>query len=159
MTANFGRQCLMTRRFSERGVCFVRVTHSDSAVQWDQHNKIKEGHAKNALEVDRPIAALPKDLEARRLLQDTLVLWEGEFGRTPTAQGADGRDHNPEGFTMWMAGGGVKAGFKYGATDDYTVATPSRTRSTSTTSTPRSSTSRALTTRSRPTGTPGETSA
>jgi hypothetical protein len=119
VTANFGRQCLMARRFSERGVRFVQVTHSDSAVQWDQHGKLKEGHTKNAREVDQPIAALLKDLKSRGLLQDTLVLWGGEFGRTPTAQGKDGRDHNPEGFTMWMAGGGVKAGFKYGATDDY----------------------------------------
>jgi hypothetical protein len=119
VTANFGRQCLLARRFAERGVRFVQVTHSDSNVQWDQHSKLKEGHAKNAREVDRPIAALLKDLKSRGLLQDTLVLWGGEFGRTPTAEGTDGRDHNPEGFTMWMAGGGVKAGFKFGATDDY----------------------------------------
>jgi hypothetical protein len=119
VTANFGRQCLLARRFAERGVRFVQVTHSDSFVQWDQHGKLKEGHAKNAREVDRPIAALLKDLKARGLLQDTLVLWGGEFGRTPTAEGTDGRDHNPEGFTMWMAGGGVKAGIKFGATDDY----------------------------------------
>jgi uncharacterized protein (DUF1501 family) len=88
-------------------------------VQWDQHSQLKEGHTKNAREVDQPIAALLKDLKARGLLEDTLVLWGGEFGRTPTAQGTDGRDHNPEGFTMWMAGGGVKGGFKFGATDDY----------------------------------------
>ena len=119
VTANFGRQCLLARRFAERGVRFVQVTHSDSYVQWDQHSKLKEGHEKNAREVDLPIAALLKDLKARGLLEDTLVLWGGEFGRTPTAQGTDGRDHNPEGFTMWMAGGGVKGGFKYGATDDY----------------------------------------
>ncbi|AGA26752.1 hypothetical protein Sinac_2441 [Singulisphaera acidiphila DSM 18658] len=119
VTANFGRQCLLARRFAERGVRFVQVTHSDSYVQWDQHSQLKEGHEKNAREVDLPIAALLKDLKARGLLEDTLVLWGGEFGRTPTAQGADGRDHNPEGFTMWMAGGGVKGGFKYGATDDY----------------------------------------
>ena len=112
MTANFGRQCLLARRFAERGVRFVQVTHSDSNVQWDQHGKLKEGHAKNAREVDRPIAGLLKDLKASGLLQDTLVLWGGEFGRTPTAEGTDGRDHNPEGFTMWMAGGGVKAGIK-----------------------------------------------
>jgi Protein of unknown function (DUF1501) len=119
VTANFGRQCLLARRFAERGVRFVQVTHSDSNVQWDQHSKLKEGHAKNAREVDKPIAALLKDLKSRGLLHDTLVLWGGEFGRTPTAEGTDGRDHNPEGFTMWMAGGGVKAGFKFGATDDY----------------------------------------
>ena len=118
-TADFGRQCLLARRFAERGVRFVQVTHSDSNVQWDQHGKLKEGHTKNALEVDRPIAALLKDLKQRGLLRDTLVMWGGEFGRTPTAQGKDGRDHNPEGFTMWLAGGGVKPGIKYGATDDY----------------------------------------
>ncbi len=119
VTANFGRQCLLARRFAEQGVRFVQVTHSDGDVQWDQHSKLKEGHEKNAREVDRPIAALLTDLKARGLLDDTLVLWGGEFGRTPTAQGKDGRDHNPEGFTMWMAGGGVKAGFRYGATDEY----------------------------------------
>jgi hypothetical protein len=119
VTEDFGRQCLMARRFSERGVRFVQVTHSDSAVQWDQHSKLKEGHEKNAREVDKPIAGLLRDLKQRGLLQDTLVLWGGEFGRTPTAQGTDGRDHNPEGFTMWMAGGGVKGGFHYGATDEY----------------------------------------
>jgi hypothetical protein len=118
-TANFGRQCLLARRFAERGVRFVQVTHSDSNVQWDQHADLKNGHTKNALEVDRPIAGLLTDLKARGLLDDTLVVWGGEFGRTPTVQGNDGRDHNPEGFTIWLAGGGVKAGFKYGATDDY----------------------------------------
>ncbi|WP_164100910.1 DUF1501 domain-containing protein [Candidatus Laterigemmans baculatus] len=119
ITEDFGRQCLMARRFSERGVRFVQVTHSDTAVQWDQHSKLKEGHEKNAREVDKPIAGLLRDLKQRGLLRDTLVLWGGEFGRTPTAQGKDGRDHNPEGFTMWMAGGGVKGGFHYGATDEY----------------------------------------
>ena len=119
VTANFGRQCLMARRFLERGVRFVQVTHSDSEVQWDQHSNLYKGHAKNASEVDKPIAGFLKDLKARGLLDDTLVLWGGEFGRTPTAQGKDGRDHNPNGFTMWMAGGGVKKGFAYGATDDY----------------------------------------
>jgi hypothetical protein len=119
VTANFGRQCLMARRFAERGVRFVQVTHSDAFVQWDQHSDLKKGHEKNALEVDRPIAGLLRDLKSRGLLDDTLVLWGGEFGRTPTAQGKNGRDHNPEGFTMWMAGGGVKAGIQYGATDDY----------------------------------------
>ena len=119
VTANFGRQCLMARRFLERGVRFVQVTHSDSEVQWDQHGNLYKGHSKNASEVDKPIAGLLKDLKSRGLLEDTLVIWGGEFGRTPTAQGKDGRDHNPEGFTMWLAGGGVKRGFAYGATDDY----------------------------------------
>jgi hypothetical protein len=117
--AGFGRQCLMARRFLERGVRFVQVTHSDGEVQWDQHGGLYKGHSKNAAEVDKPIAGLLKDLKSRGLLEDTLVLWGGEFGRTPTAQGKDGRDHNPNGFTMWMAGAGVKRGFAYGATDDY----------------------------------------
>jgi hypothetical protein len=119
MTQNFGRQCLLARRFLERGVRFVQVTHSDSEVQWDQHGHLFQGHTKNAAEVDKPIAGFLADLKARGLLDDTLVLWGGEFGRTPTAQGSDGRDHNPHGFTMWMAGGGVKGGYTYGATDDY----------------------------------------
>jgi len=119
VTANFGRQCLRARRFAERGLRFVQVTHSDANVQWDQHSQLKQGHEKNSLEVDRPIAGLLTDLKQRGLLADTLVLWGGEFGRTPTVQGGDGRDHNPEGFTMWLAGGGVRPGFHYGATDDY----------------------------------------
>jgi len=119
ITENFGRQCLMARRFLERGVRFVQVTHSDGEVQWDQHGNLFKGHNKNALEVDKPIAGFLEDLKQRGLLEDTLVIWGGEFGRTPTAQGNDGRDHNPNGFTMWMAGGGVKKGFAYGSTDDY----------------------------------------
>ena len=115
-TDNFGRQCLLARRFCEKGVRFVQCTHS---YKWDQHGDLKNGHTKNALEVDKPIAALLHDLKQRGLLEDTLVLWGGEFGRTPTAQGNDGRDHNPHGFCCWMAGGGVKPGFVYGATDDY----------------------------------------
>lgn len=118
-TANFGRQCLLARRFLERGVRFVQATHSDAFVQWDQHSDLKAGHEKNAREVDQPIAALLTDLKTRGLLDDTLVLWGGEFGRTPVAQGKNGRDHNPEGFTMWLAGGGVKGGFHYGATDEF----------------------------------------
>ncbi len=119
VTSDFGRQCLMARRFSERGVRFVQVTHSDDKVQWDQHSNLKTGHEEKASEVDRPIAALLTDLKARGLLDDTLVMWGGEFGRTPVAQGKNGRDHNPEGFTMWMAGAGVKRGFKYGSTDEF----------------------------------------
>jgi hypothetical protein len=119
VTANFGRQCLLARRFAEHGVRFIQVTHSDSNVQWDQHGNLRQGHAKNAREVDQPIAALLHDLKARGLLDDTLVWWGGEFGRTPTVEGSDGRDHNPEGFTMWLAGGGVKAGHHHGSTDDY----------------------------------------
>src|SRR5207253_1134756 len=115
VTAPFGRQCLLARRFLESGVRFVQVTHSDSMVQWDQHGDLKNGHTKNAKEVDKPISGFLTDLKKRGLLKDTLVLWGGEFGRTPVAQGNDGRDHNPEGFTMWMAGGGVKGGLHYGA--------------------------------------------
>ncbi len=116
LTANFGRQCLMARRYSQAGVRFVQCTHS---YKWDQHGDLKKDHGKNALEVDKPIAGLLEDLKRTGLLQDTLVLWGGEFGRTPVAQGDDGRDHNPHGFTMFLAGGGVRAGISYGATDDY----------------------------------------
>ncbi|WLD11851.1 DUF1501 domain-containing protein [Planctellipticum variicoloris] len=119
VTANFGRMCLKARRFAEAGVRFIQVTHSDSNVQWDQHSNLKAGHEKNAREVDKPIAGLLQDLKARGLLEDTLVWWGGEFGRTPTVEGSNGRDHNPEGFTMWLAGGGVKPGLRYGATDEY----------------------------------------
>ncbi len=114
-TDNFGRQCLLARRLSESGVRYIQVTHS----YWDQHNKLKEKHSELASEVDLPIAGLLTDLKQRGLLDDTLVIWGAEFGRTPTAQGNDGRDHNPHAFTYWMAGGGVKAGFSYGATDDF----------------------------------------
>ena len=114
-TENFGRQCLLARRLSESGVRFVQVSHS----YWDQHDELKEKHQGLALEVDRPIAGLLKDLKARGLLEETLVIWGAEFGRTPTAQGKNGRDHNPHAFTYWMAGGGVKKGFSYGETDEY----------------------------------------
>jgi len=116
VTKNYGRQCLMARRFAERGVRFVQITHS---YKWDQHSGLKTALPRNAMEVDQPIAALLKDLKSRGLLDDTLVLWGGEFGRTPVSQGDNGRDHNPQGYTMWMAGGGVKGGLQYGATDDY----------------------------------------
>lgn len=121
VTADFGRQCLMARRFCERGVRFVQITHSNTKVQWDQHGDLRAGHTENAREVDKPIAGLLQDLKERGLLEDTLVMWGGEFGRTPTVQGSgnDGRDHNPEGFTMWLAGGGTKPGLTYGATDEY----------------------------------------
>jgi len=115
-TDNFGRQCLLARRFAEAGVRFVQVSHS---YKWDQHGELRKDHAKNALEVDKPIAGLLADLKRRGLLKDTLVWWGGEFGRTPTAQGGDGRDHNPHGFSMWLAGGGAKAGTVVGATDDF----------------------------------------
>ena len=115
-TKNFGRQCLMARRFAERGVRFIQCTHS---YKWDQHENLKQAHQSNAAEVDKPMAGLIHDLKRRGLLDETLVFWCGEFGRTPVAQGRDGRDHNPHGFTSWLAGGGVKAGARYGATDDY----------------------------------------
>ncbi|HTE16807.1 MAG TPA: DUF1501 domain-containing protein [Armatimonadota bacterium] len=115
-TDNFGRQCLLARRYAQAGVRFIQCTHS---YKWDQHGDLKRDHARNAAEVDLPIAGLLKDLKAHGLLKDTLVVWGGEFGRTPTAQGDDGRDHNPNGFSMWMAGAGVKGGLAYGATDDY----------------------------------------
>jgi hypothetical protein len=116
-TDDFARECLLARRFAEAGVRFIQVTHNP--FKWDQHTNLKGGHEKNAKEVDKPIAGLLTDLKARGLLEDTLVLWGGEFGRTPTAEKKDGRDHNPHGYTMWMAGGGVKPGFIHGATDEY----------------------------------------
>jgi hypothetical protein len=114
-TDNFGRQCLLARRFVEAGVRFVELTSG----QWDHHRNLKEDLANKALSVDKPIAGLLADLKQRDLLKDTLVLWGGEFGRTPYAQGGDGRDHNHRGFTMWMAGGGTKGGLSHGGTDDY----------------------------------------
>ncbi len=116
VTKDFGWQCLLARRLSERGVRFVQCSHS---YKWDQHTELFKLHTKNAAEVDKPIAGLLKDLKARGLLKDTLVIWGGEFGRTPWAQGADGRDHNPYGYTIWMAGAGVKPGFIYGSTDEF----------------------------------------
>ena len=119
ITRDFGWQCLLARRFSERGVRFVQCTHSGIEEKWDQHAELKRLHPKRAKEVDKPIAGLLKDLKSRGLLDDTLVIWGGEFGRTPFAESNDGRDHNPYGYTMWMAGGGVKPGFVYGATDEF----------------------------------------
>jgi len=115
-TENFGRQCLMARRLLEAGVRFVQCTHS---YKWDQHSNLEADHRKNAGEVDQPIAGLLTDLQQRGLLEDTLVWWGGEFGRTPTSEGGNGRDHNPHAFTHFLAGGGVKHGFSYGITDDY----------------------------------------
>ncbi|MFL5243332.1 MAG: DUF1501 domain-containing protein [Gemmataceae bacterium] len=119
-TEIFGRQCLIARRLIERGVRFIELLCSNLGHdRWDQHSNLKGGHESNARAVDKPIAGLLKDLKSRGLLDSTLVLWGGEFGRTPMAQGSDGRDHNPFGYTMWLAGGGVKAGHIHGATDDY----------------------------------------
>jgi hypothetical protein len=114
-TDNFGRQCLMARRLIERGVRFVQCNHS---YKWDQHAGLVAGHTASAREVDQPVAALIKDLKQRGLLDETLIVWGTEFGRTPVSQG-DGRDHNPYGFSVWLAGGGVKGGVAHGATDDF----------------------------------------
>ena len=118
-TKTFGMECLVARRLVERGVRFIELTCPGGAGdRWDQHNNLKDGHTKNCRNVDQPIAALLKDLKQRGLLDSTLVIWSGEFGRTPFAQGRNGRDHNPQGFSLWMAGGGVKGGSVYGATDE-----------------------------------------
>jgi hypothetical protein len=119
-TEVFGRQCLLARRLVERGVRFVELLCQNLGHdRWDQHGNLRGGHEANARAVDKPIAGLLRDLESRGLLKETLVVWAGEFGRTPMAQGSDGRDHNPFGFSIWLAGGGVKGGTVYGATDDY----------------------------------------
>jgi len=119
-TQVFGRQCLLARRLVERGARFLELTcPSVGTDRWDQHGNLRDGHDKNARAVDQPIAALLKDLKSRGLLDSTLVVWAGEFGRTPFAQGSDGRDHNPFGFSIWMAGGGAKGGSVYGETDEW----------------------------------------
>jgi hypothetical protein len=119
-TRIFATQCLLARRLVERGVRFVELTCPSVGVdRWDQHGGLKAGHEKNARAVDQPIAGLLRDLKARGLLATTLVVWAGEFGRTPFAQGGDGRDHNPFGFTVWLAGGGVRPGAVYGETDEW----------------------------------------
>ncbi len=119
-TAVFGRQCLIARRLIERGVRFVELLCPNVGHdRWDQHSNLKKGHEDNAVAVDKPIAGLLRDLKQRGLLETTLVLWAGEFGRTPMAQGRDGRDHNPYGFSIWLAGGGVRGGITYGATDEF----------------------------------------
>jgi hypothetical protein len=119
VTEMFGRQCLMARRLVERGVRFIQLFDAPKNNAWDQHSGLREELPKRCAAVDQPIAALLTDLKTRGLLEDTLVLWGGEFGRTPTAEGTNGREHHPFGFTMWMAGGGVKGGIVHGATDDF----------------------------------------
>lgn len=122
LKAQYARQLLLTRRMIERGVRCVEVGYVRgirSVAPWDQHDSLKKNHAANAAIVDQPIAALLTDLKSRGLLESTLVIWAGEFGRTPFAQGGDGRDHNPQGFSIWLAGGGIRSGMIYGATDDY----------------------------------------
>ncbi|MCF7789325.1 MAG: DUF1501 domain-containing protein [Prosthecobacter sp.] len=116
-TATFGRNCLLARRLVENGVRFVQL-YSGAGSKWDSHNGIEVKHSSLCHSVDQPIAGLLADLKSRGMLDETLVIWGGEFGRTPMSERGDGRDHNPTGFTMWMAGGGVKGGQTYGATDD-----------------------------------------
>lgn len=120
-TRTYAMQCLLARRLVERGVRFIELTcpQIPGSDRWDQHSGLKKGHEANARMVDQPIAGLLKDLKSRGLLDSTLVIFSGEFGRTPFAQGTDGRDHNPFGFSAWMAGGGIKGGVIHGATDEY----------------------------------------
>ena len=113
-TGSFGRQCLMARRFAEAGVRFIEVTHPG----WDQHRDLREKMTQNCGDTDKAIAGLIADLKRRGLFDDTLIVWGGEFGRTPTSQGTDGRNHNNRGYSMWLAGGGVKGGVTWGHTDD-----------------------------------------
>jgi hypothetical protein len=120
-SAHFGKQCLMARRLVERGVRFIQVYsgggHSDQ--NWDAHGNVNSNHELHCRETDKPMAGLIQDLKTRGLLDETLIVWTGEFGRTPTAQNGAGRDHSPRGFTSWLAGGGVKGGHAVGATDDF----------------------------------------
>jgi len=119
-TRSYAAQCLLARRLVERGVRFIELTCPKvKADRWDQHNGLKDGHERNAHAVDQPIAGLIKDLKVRGLLEETLIVWTGEFGRTPFAQGSNGRDHNPSAFSMWMAGAGIKGGTIFGKTDEY----------------------------------------
>jgi hypothetical protein len=120
-TQTYARQCLVARRLVERGVRFIELTcpNIGGANRWDQHRDLDRDHANNAMAVDQPIAGLLTDLKSRGMLDETLVVWAGEFGRTPFAQGTNGRDHSPFGFSLWMAGGGVKGGMTFGATDEY----------------------------------------
>ena len=115
-TDNFGRQCLLARKFAERGVRYIQVS---TDYTWDHHQKVREGSIAESAKVDRPIAGLLEDLARRGLLEETLVVWGAEFGRTPMAEGENGRNHHPTAFTMWMAGGGVRGGLTYGSTDEF----------------------------------------
>ena len=124
--ASYAMQCLLARRLVERGVRFVelsclteKIGAGGAANPWDQHGVLEKGHSAMAYQVDQPIAGLLQDLKVRGLLDETLVIWAGEFGRTPFSQGSDGRDHNPYGFSIWMAGGGIRGGTVYGSTDEF----------------------------------------
>ncbi len=118
-TDEFGRQCLMARRLVEAGVRFVQVNFSYPRNYWDAHGDLRNNHTSNAAKVDQPVAALLQDLKTRGLLQDTLVVFATEFGRTPAAQGTDGRDHHPHAFSIWLAGGGIRGGMTWGETDEF----------------------------------------
>jgi uncharacterized protein (DUF1501 family) len=119
VTDDYGRRCLLSRRLVEKGVRFVCVVSGGPAVsQWDAHADIEENHVRMSAHVDKPIAGLLKDLKQRGLLDSTLVVWGGEFGRTPEAENGKGRDHNNTAFSMWMAGGGIRGGVATGTTDD-----------------------------------------
>ncbi len=125
-TAANGRNCLLARRLVERGVRCVQI-YMGSGSKWDAHSNMEGNHSARCRESDRPIAGLLQDLKRRGLLDETLVVWGGEFGRTPMSESGNGRDHNPWGFTMWMAGGGVRGGVTYGTTDEiglYAVENP-----------------------------------
>lgn len=119
-TRSFGSRCLLARRLVERGVRFVQVQcGKGDGIDWDQHGGLEKGHIKNAAATDQPVAALIQDLKQRGLLDETLVIWGGEFGRTPTSQGTNGREHHPHGYTLCMAGGGIKGGHIHGETDEF----------------------------------------
>jgi uncharacterized protein (DUF1501 family) len=118
--SQFASGCVLARRLVERGVRFVQVYYGNGQ-PWDTHNRHNANVRQLCRDIDQPIAALLTDLKRRGLLEDTLVIWGGEFGRTPTSENGDGRDHNHYGFTMWLAGGGVKGGLAYGATDDFGI--------------------------------------
>ena len=122
-TNSFGMQMLTARRLVERGVRFVQVYHGSNggAGQWDSHKGLKNSHTRLCKETDQPIAALLKDLKQRGLLDETLVVWATEFGRTPGSQHGNGRDHHPYGFSVWMAGGGIRGGIAHGATDELRI--------------------------------------
>lgn len=117
-SGHFSNGCLLARRLVERGVRFVQLYYGNGQ-PWDTHSNHNESVKKLSREIDQPIAALLADLKQRGLLEDTLIIWGGEFGRTPTSENGNGRDHNHHGFTMWLAGGGVKGGMTYGESDDF----------------------------------------
>jgi hypothetical protein len=118
VTRSFGEVCLAARRLSEKGVRFVQVYHGGAGNAWDSHKDLKKNHGELSAKVDKPIAGLLKDLRQRGLLDETIVVWATEFGRTPGAENSNGRDHHPFGFSTWMAGGGIKGGIIHGSTDE-----------------------------------------